>query len=51
MINRSQKVIYILQNPVQLYKQDKLEMRITDGAEISFKEDVAEKTELMIWKN
>ena len=51
MINRSQKVIYILQNPVQLYKQDKLEMRITNGAEISFKEEVAEKTELMTWKN
>lgn len=51
MINRSQKVIYILQNPVQLYKQDKLEMRISDGAEISFKEEVADKTELMIWKN
>lgn len=51
MINRTQKLIYILQNPVQLYKQDKLEMRITDGAEISFKEEVAEKTELLIWKN
>lgn len=51
MINRSQKIIYILQNPVQLYKQDKIEMRISDGAEISFKENVAEKMELMIWKN
>ena len=50
MINRTQKVIYIIQNPVQLYKQDKIEMRITDGAEITFKEDVAEKTELLIWK-
>lgn len=51
MINRTQKIIYILQNPVQLYKQDKIDMRITDGAEISFKEGVAEKTELLIWKN
>ena len=51
MINKSQKIIYILQNPVQLYKQDKIEMRISDGAEISFKENVAEKTELMIWQN
>ena len=51
MINKTQKVIYILQNPVQLYKQDKIEMRISDGAEISFKENVAEKTELMIWQN
>lgn len=51
MINRSQKIIYILQNPVQLYKQDKIDMRITDGAEITFKEDIAEKTELLIWKN
>lgn len=51
MINRSQKIIYILQNPVQLYKQDKIEMRISDGAEIYFKENVAEKTELMLWEN
>ena len=51
MINRTNKIIYILQNPVQLYKQDKITMRITDGAEIGFKEDVAEKTELLIWKN
>lgn len=51
MINKSQKIIYILQNPVQLYKQNKIEMRISDGAEISFKENVAEKTELMIWQN
>lgn len=51
MINKSQKIIYILQNPVQLYKQDKIEMRISDGAEISFKKNVAEKTELMIWQN
>lgn len=51
MINRTQKVIYILQNPVQMYKTDQISMRINDGAEISFKEDFAERKELLIWKD
>ncbi len=51
MINKAQKIIYILQNPIQLYKESKISMHISDGAEISFKEDVAEKTELLLWKN
>ncbi len=51
MINKTNKMIYILQDPVQLYKNDKIAMRITDGADISFSEDVSEKKELLIWKN
>ncbi|WP_288605041.1 DUF3883 domain-containing protein [uncultured Treponema sp.] len=51
MINKTNKMIYILQDPVQLYKNDKIAMRITDGADISFSEDVSEKTELLIWEN
>ncbi len=51
MINRSAKIIYILQDPVRLYKQDKITMQLTDGAEINFSESVAEKTELLLWKN
>ncbi len=51
MINKTQKIIYILQNPIQLYKESKISMHISDGAEISFKEDVAEKAELLLWKN
>lgn len=51
VINKTNKMIYILQDPVRLYKNDKITMRITDGAEISFTEDASEKTELLIWKN
>lgn len=51
MLSRSERTIYILHNPVELYKQDKISMRLNDGAEIGFPESVAEKTELLIWKN
>lgn len=52
MISKGNKIIYVLQNPVQLYKQDKVAMSLSSkGAEISFKEDVVEKVELMIWKD
>ena len=51
MINKTNKMIYILQDPVQLYKNDKITKSITDGADISFSEDVSEKTELLIWEN
>ena len=51
MLNKTNKMIYILQDPVQLYKNDKIAMRITDGADISFSEDVSEKTELLICEN
>ena len=50
MINKQQKVIYILQNPIKLYKTDKIGMSMHNGADISFKEDVAEKIDLLLWK-
>ena len=50
MINKTQKIVYLLQNPVQMYRQAKINMTMTDGAEISFKEEVAEKMELLLWK-
>lgn len=51
MINKKDKIIYILQDPIKLYKTDKISMRISDGAEVSFQEDASEKTELLIWKD
>lgn len=50
MINSSDRVIYIIQNPVRLYKEDKIKMLIDDGANISFTEDVCTKTDLMLWR-
>lgn len=51
MINKMEKTIYILQDPVMLYKNDQISMSPRNGVEISFKEDVSEKTELLLWKN
>lgn len=51
MINKKEKVIYILQDPVMLYKTNKITMSPRNGVEISFPESSSEKTELLIWKN
>ena len=43
--------LFIIQNPVAQYKQDKLKMSARDGADIIFKENTGAWTELLIWKN
>ena len=51
MITRRDMVIYILQDPVKMYKQNKIEMTPRNGAEIRFNANNCEKTNLMIWKD
>ncbi len=51
MLSKLEKKLFIIQNPVNQYKSDKLRMMISDGADIIFKEDAGEWTELLIWEN
>lgn len=51
MISKEEKTIYILQNPVGLYKQDIINMQPRNGVEITFIKNTCEKTKLMLWKN
>ena len=50
MINKDERTLYILQDPVSLYKQDKIFMSLShkSGAEISFPETACTKTALML---
>lgn len=50
MISRKEMVVYILQNPVGMYKKDKISMTPRNGAEISFNVSECEKTKLLIWQ-
>lgn len=50
MISRKEMTVYILQDPVGLYKKDKINMTPRNGAEISFNVSVCEKTKLLIWQ-
>ena len=52
MISKAEKKLFILQNPVDLYKKDKLIMIPKDGAEIAFDTKTAGHYEdLLTWKN
>ena len=50
IINKYERTIYIIQDPVRKFKQDKISMSMNKGANITFKESVAEKKELLLWK-
>lgn len=50
MISRKEMVVYVLQNPVGMYKKDKISMTPRNGAEISFNVSECEKTKLLIWQ-
>lgn len=50
MISRSSLSIYILQNPVQMYKDNLISLAIRDGAEITFNANNIEKSTLKIWQ-
>ena len=50
MISKSEITIYILQNPVQMYKDNRISLSLRDGAEITFSASNCVKTELKIWK-
>ena len=52
MLNKTSKKLFIMQNPVGLYKQDKIQMAPRDGADIVFDTDSSgEFQELITWKS
>ncbi len=52
MLSKKERKLFLLQNPVGLYKQDKIDMIPSDGADITFDPDkVGEFKELLTWKN
>ncbi len=50
MLSEQEKVLYILRNPVSLYKTDKIEAEPRNGMEISFSTELFKPTELLTWK-
>ena len=50
MLSEKDKTLFVLRNPVSLYKTDKIEAIPRDGMEISFTEDNFKPTELLVWK-
>ena len=50
MLSETDKTLFVLRNPVALYKSDQIEAEPRDGMEISFTENNFKPTELLIWK-
>ena len=50
MLSEKDKTLFIIPNPVGLYKTDKIDAEAHDGMDISFSEDTFNPTELLIWK-
>ena len=50
MLSETDKVLFILRNPVDLYKKDKIEAEPHDGMEITFSADNFKPTKLLTWK-
>lgn len=52
MLSKNERKLFLLQDPVRLYKQDLIDMIPGDGAEITFDPTkVGEFEELLTWKN
>lgn len=52
LLSKSERKLFLLQNPVRLYKQDKIDMIPSDGADIRFNPTkVGKFEELLTWKN
>ncbi|MDQ7035166.1 MAG: DUF3883 domain-containing protein [Anaerolineae bacterium] len=51
MISKENKRLFILCDPVRLYKHDKIKMIPRNGAEIVFQKDSGEYVELLEWQN
>ena len=49
MLSEKEKTLFILRNPVALYKSDKIEAEPRDGMEISFSASNFEPTNLLSW--
>lgn len=50
MLSEKEKILFILRNPVGLYKSDKIEAEPRDGMEITFSADSFKPTKLLTWK-
>lgn len=50
MLSEKDKVLFVLRNPVALYKNDKIDAEPRNGMEITFSTEHFEPTELLIWK-
>ncbi len=50
MISEKDKVLYVLRNPVALYKKDEIDAFPRDGMEVKFSAEKFEPTELLTWK-
>ena len=50
MLSEQDKILYILRNPVSLYKADQIEAEPRNGMEISFSTELFKPTELLTWK-
>lgn len=51
MLSASEKILYILRDPVNLYKQDLIMASPRNGMEISYDIGNFERTELLTWQN
>lgn len=52
MLSKNERKLFLLQDPVGLYKKDKINMIPSDGADITFDpKEVGEFEELLTWKN
>ncbi len=52
LLSKSERKLFLLQDPVGLYKQDKIDMIPADGADITFDpKQVGQFEELLTWKN
>ena len=50
MLSEQENILYILRNPVSLYKTDQIEAEPRNGMEISFSTELFKPTELLTWK-
>lgn len=50
MVSKTEIKLYILRNPVALFKQDLIDITPRDGMEITFKESAGHYEELLAWK-
>ena len=50
MISSGEMYLYLLRNPVAMYKADRINMTPSDGAELTFDESVCEKVKLRLWQ-
>lgn len=50
MLSEQDRVLYVLRNPVNLYKSDKIDAEPRNGMEISFSTETFNPIELLSWK-